>query len=77
MAEKAAAEEAKRVRRLAMIAEADMIPKGAFLWEAIYPKSEDGVTPTKCVCVCHAPLATKASFRNRRRPLVWGHTRAY
>jgi hypothetical protein len=45
LAEKAAAEEAKRVRRLAMIAEADMIPKGAFLWEAIYPKSEDGVTP--------------------------------
>ena len=45
LAEKAAAEEAKRVRRLEMIAERDIVPKGAFLWEAIYPKSEDGVTP--------------------------------
>jgi hypothetical protein len=43
LAAEAALKEERRARREAMIDAADMIPKGAFLWEAIYPKGDDGL----------------------------------
>ena len=40
---KKAEEEAKAKRKIQLISDMDIIPQGAFLWESIYPKGDDGL----------------------------------